>query len=432
MKFLYLYPAGSRRSSWFVCAAWVLLTVSPCLTAQTRETIDLSWALQQTLQHNPELKAYPFALSGAEALRLQAGLRPVPTLGFTGENLLGNGEFDGTDFAEYTLSLSQVIELGEKREKRLQLAGARLQQLQQEYELARLDILAETGRRYYALLRLQSMQEWSKQRLLQDQRALDIVDQRARAGAVGRADVSKIRLRLARSESRQVQLVGELKLARLRLASLWLGKGGFSRATGALAQLPALPAAETIGDALDAAPELSHQLALQRLADSQVQLAQANGRGDLELGLGIRRLEISDDEALTFSVSMPLPFSNPNRGRIAAARAQQESSRVQAQARRQTLELSLLEILQRLRNQHDTVRLLETRLLPESKALLEDTEAGYQMGRYSVLQWVDAQTERSSVERELIETRTSIHLYTLELERITGQPMTLGLPGESS
>jgi len=40
------------------------------------------------------------------------------------------------------------------------------------------------------------------------------------------------------------------------------------------------------------------------------------------------------------------------------------------------------------------------------------------------LQWVDAQTELFDLEYQLIEIQTRIYLQLLELERVTGQPMT--------
>ena len=67
-----------------------------------------------------------------------------------------------------------------------------------------------------------------------------------------------------------------------------------------------------------------------------------------------------------------------------------------------------------------------------AQQLLADTEAGYNKGRYSVLQWVDAQEELFTLERELIETHTLVYLQLLELERITGQPMRPSKPSTST
>jgi cobalt-zinc-cadmium efflux system outer membrane protein len=409
-----------------------LAALAATQSIQAGETIDLPRAIRQTLAKNPELSAYPFQLNRAEALKLQAGLRPVPTVGLEVENVFGTGAFSDTDAAETTLSLSQVIELGDKRNKRINLADARIREQELEYELARLDVLAETGRRYYHTLRLQALRSWAEQRVVLEQQALAVVEQRAVAGAVGQADASKISLRQARSVALREQLDGELTLARRRLAAMWLGQVDFSQALGDLQRVPGLPDPSTVIQALQQAPKSALHLALQRLADSRVAMAQANGSNDVELGMGVRRFELVGDEAFTFSISMPLSFSNPNRGRIAAARAQRQQTLAQVQSERQLLELSLLEIQQKLQNLHRQIERISDDLLPRAQMLLRDTEAGYRQGRYSVLQWVDAQAELFSIERELIETRVGIFMHTLELERITGHAMSSGITGAAS
>lgn len=407
----------------------IVLSIGQPLYA--RESIDLAWAIQQTLNHNPELTAYPYQLRSAEALKLQAGLRPRPRLGFSVENALGNGEHRAIDNAEITLSLSQIIEMGNKRQQRIRFASAKVQRQQAEYELARLDILAETSRRYYQLLRLQALQDAISRRTRQERQALEIIRRRAEAGAAGKADVSKMSLRLARSESQAHRLADELVLAKSRLAAMWLDQPDFNSVRGNLLNTPAVPDKQTLIQNLEQSPAFIQQMALQRLADARLQLAKANGKSNLDVGIGVRQLETTNDQALTFSLSMPLAFSNPNRGRIAAALSEQELTRAQTDLKRNQLQLALLEIRQSLNLQLNQAKRLDQALLPQARTLLEDTGAGYETGRYSVLQWADAQAELFSLEREQIEIHTRIYLQLLELERITAQPMTNAGQGET-
>lgn len=396
-----------------------------------REPMNLGRAIQQTLKHNPELIAYPYQLRSAEALKQQAGVRPMARLGFSVENALGNGKNRAIDNAEITLSLSQIIEMGNKRQQRIKFANAKLQRKQAEYELARLDVLAETSRRFYQLLRLQALQEAISRRIQQEKQALEIIRSRAKAGAVGNADVSKMSLRVTRSESESQQLSDELLLAKSRLAAMWLNEPDFSSARGNLLSRPTIPNRQTLLQNLEQSPAFIQQMALERIADARLQLAKANGKSDLDIGIGVRQLEATSDQALTFSLSVPLAFSNPNRGRIASAVSEQELTRTQTELKRHQLQLALLEIRQYLTLQLNQARRLEQELLPIARTLLEDTRAGYEKGRYSVLQWADAQAELFSLEREQIETHTSIYLQLLELERITAQPMTQIGQGET-
>jgi outer membrane protein, heavy metal efflux system len=391
---------------------------------QNHSAINLKWALEQTLQQNPELQAYPYEIRGAEALQLQASVRPTPTLAVEIENVAGSGDFNGTDSADYTLTLSQVIELGSKRQRRVNVASADQRRLQNEYELARLDVLAETSRRFYGLLQLQILQQTLDERIQLEQNALKVIQQRARAGAVGDADASKMALRLAQSQAMHAQTRADITQAKSSLAIMWLSPGAFDQANGSLMQLPALPSQETLLAKLEQSAAFMQQTAMQRLADARVQLAQANGRSNLELGLGVRQLEASNDQALVFSMSMPLAFSNPNRGRIANAHAQRELTYSQTRLQQRQLELTLLQVQQKLNDQWQHAQRLQQQLLPKAQQLLSDTERGYQRGRYSVLQWTDAQAELFALKRQQIETHTQIFMQLLELERITGQPMS--------
>ena len=161
-----------------------------------------------------------------------------------------------------------------------------------------------------------------------------------------------------------------------------------------------------------------------RLANAQLQLAQSNSQVDIDVGLGIRHFEATNNQALVLNVSIPIAVANPNRGNIAAAHAAKQLSQLQIAQTRQQLKLSLLMIQQTSSNHNQYVQLVAQELLPLARQLLIDTEAGYSLGRYSVLQLADAQAEQFSLERELIDSHQQIYLQLLELERVTGQPLS--------
>ena len=70
------------------------------------------------MAQNPSLQVFDFRLQGLEGRRLSADQAPAYVAGLEVENVLGSGDLRGADRAEYTLSLSSVIELGSKRQAR--------------------------------------------------------------------------------------------------------------------------------------------------------------------------------------------------------------------------------------------------------------------------------------------------------------------------
>ena len=89
--------------------------------------ITLQQVLASTIEGSPQLASYSWEVRASEAHILQAGLRPNPELSVIPENFLGSGAFKDQVQYQNTLQLSQLIELGEKRELRKEAATDRLQ-----------------------------------------------------------------------------------------------------------------------------------------------------------------------------------------------------------------------------------------------------------------------------------------------------------------
>ena len=385
--------------------------------------VNLKQALELTLKQNAELKSYPLIVRGAEALELQAEVTPNPIVNIEIENSIGSGDYQGLDSSEINLVYSQQIELGNKQQNRVNFASAETRRLQSEYQLSRLDVLAETSRRYYQNIFLQQQQTLIEKKITSEKNALTVIQKRAKAGAVGEADVSKMALRLARSEVRKEQLAAELKQAQTRLAAMWMAEAEFNVVNGRFDQIPEVPNRKSIIVALEKLPSVHYQIALQRLSETRLKLAQSNGQSDMTFKVGLTQHQQTSDQSLNFAFSMPLAFENPNRGRIKAAQTAIEKSYMEVETHKKQLELRLLEIRQQLLNQKGSANLLNTRLLPLAKKLLAETEKGYQTGRYSVLQWIDAQSEVFSIEQSMLKLHWQVYRQILELERITGQSM---------
>ena len=391
------------------------VTTSETEAQPASTSLSLKQALQLTLQQNPQLKAYPYYVRQLDGEVTQAKLRPVPRI----EVELSSDEA--------TLTLSQNFELGDKRLSRVGFTNAKQEQLQAEFEIAKLDVLAETSRRYYQLLALQKQKTLLSIRIGQEKRALNIINKRAKAGAVAQADVANMALGLARSNNTLEQLEFGIRLQQEALSAMWLGltQKGLMQLQGNLSQLPQLlddkALSDIISNGINQLPDYRYQVALSRLADSRTSLTQANGSADLNLGLGLRHNDISGDQSLVLNASMPLNFSNPNRGRIASVQAQQALSYEQLEIKRQQLCIELTRIQASLEKELRLANRISKQLLPLASELLSTTQKAYRQGQYTVLQWIDAQNQVFNLEQDLINSQVRIFNQVLELERILGQ-----------
>mgnify|MGYP000005807745 CR=1 FL=1 len=400
-----------------------------------KQVIDLPWVLQKTLLKNPRLQSYALDLRMLEARSIQAGIRPNPTLSVSIENVLGTGSVSAFRSAETNVSLSQLIELGDKRQHRIDVAAASQAQYLADYEVARLNVLSQATNAYYQVLRWQSLVSWSEQRINVEQRALTALEQRAQAGSVIAADVSRMALNLANSQVQQRQYRDQLQLAKYHLASQWASEALFEKVVGELNSVEQYPNLATALAALDKAPQYLSLLSQERLLNAKTALAKSKNTQDITLGVGLSRFEERDDSALMFRFSMPLSLTKPNAGNVIASEVAQEKAQQTTTLAATAMRLAVREIHQSMKNRIRQASDTEHTLLPLAHTLLKDTEQAYQVGRATVLQLLDAQNQVFNLERNIIEHNIAAMNQLLALESATGtaltQPLSQHLPVEN-
>lgn len=405
----------------------LLAAISYCLTASA-EPLSLAQALQRTLQYNPALQVYPYQLRIGDANILQAGNSPTPQLDVALENILGSGEKRDLAGAELTLSLSQQIELGSKRERRLEVAGWRNKLQKNNYELTRLDVLADTTKQYIQLLNLQQQSVLTDQKITRETDLLNTALERGKASNLHEADISRIKLKLLRSEISLANISQQLEQQRYQLAARWNAEPNFSEVTGDLAVLPLLPKLSELQTELQRSPLTSRYLTQQRLAQSLLQQAEADSKANITVSVGIRRDEAQNDTSLVLGFSLPLYTAAASKANQLAAAAEQELASSQQQLNHTQLNLLLTHYVLQLNTLRSVSTAITNQLLPQAEHLLATSRAGYQQGQIDLLSVLAADEELLQANLELIESQRQFHLIVLELERLTGQPLVLSGP----
>lgn len=392
--------------------------------------VSLEQALARTLDKNPSLNMFSYRLRVADADLLQAGLRPMPEISMEVENIGGNAPYNGVDNAQVTLALSQLIELGGKRDLREDVAVIAGQGERLAYEAARLDILGETLRRYVELAQAQASVGLAQRAVSLAEDAEQAARRRVKVGAAPPSDVA--RLMLSRQQTalalRRAQV--RQKSAGVRLALMW-GEGGNEsaaenlNASSTLLPLPPLPSRETLFAQLNKAPLLRSLASQTRLREAQMRLAESSGRADMRVSIGARRDFHSAGEnsgnSLVLGLSMPIGSAKSSRANKARAHADLQLSEASREAGEMEMLASLDEMYRSLEFTRESLTLLEQESLPLMQQLYADIENGYRAGRYSLLELINVQQERLSLEQSVIDFAAIFHLQRNELERLTGQ-----------
>lgn len=410
-------------------AAMMLLALCLLWAIPARATeLSLAQALQRTLQQSPELQLYPYQQRINDAAAITAGQRPNPELDIELADVLGTGESSGVKSAELTLSLSQLIELGDKRQKRLELTKWQSKLTEQQYQLDKVDALTGTMRSFLQLLHQQALLRWTEQKMATEQQALAAAKQRAQAGNVTDADITRLELKVLQSRMELKSLLAEKRVNLRLLASHWAQAPDFDAVSGDLTLLPTLPSLADVLTRLQQAPELQWWLTQNRLLESQLQLAKALGQADLTIGAGIRRNQQSKDNALVLQLSMPLTLENPNQGAILATQVATEQAQLQQQHNMQQLQLQTERSYLQLTQFSEQIRDYQNAVIPLAQKVLDQMLAGYQQGLFDMTDLLSAQQEILLAKRTLIDLHYALHLQLLELERLTGLPMVVNGP----
>lgn len=387
--------------------------------------LTLPQAIEIALRRNPELLASRYELTAAQARILQAGLRVNPELDVELENFAGSGEANGTDALETTLSLSQVIELGGKRALRRFVAEADSDLIGIEQRARQLDALAEVTRRFIEVVTAQERARYSGESLRLAQQTLDAVAARVRAARAPVAEESRARIAVTRAAIEERQAQTGLRAARYSLASLWGSVApSFTSAEANLFAFDPVQAFDALVAQIERNPDLTRFASEARLRDAELRLAQARARPNLAFSVGVRRLEASNDTALVAGFSMPLPVFDRNQGAIREARVRRAQSDAERQAAMLRTRGTLYAVYQEMTAARARAESIQTEAVPQAQTALEQTQNGYERGRFSFLELITAQQELLELRDAAIDAAADYHRLLTELERVTSEPLT--------
>lgn len=426
----------SIRIACALCACLLAVSAPPALASVGDEPaaapLSLREAVDAAMRGNPELRSFAFDLRAQQARGEAAVLRPPLQLGLELEDVLGSGRFRGADAAQATFALSQVIELGAKREARVAAAQAGADVLQVERQARQLDVLAEVSRRYIHVASDQALLQLTRLATALARQTVAATQQRVDAAKAPTVELRRARVALARAEVEEEHAEHELLTSRHNLAAMW-GETtpAFGEVSADLFRLPQPAAFEVLAAALANNPDAQRYATEARLRDAELRLAESRRRSDLGLSAGLRRFEEGSEQALVFGMSMPLFASRRAAPEIAEAQSLRERVDADGEAHRVRLRARLLELHQELVHAVTEAETLRDRVLPEMEAALEETRYAYQRGRYGYLEWAEAQRERVDVQRALIEAAANAHRYQTEIERLTGVALPAVAAGDT-
>lgn len=384
------------------------------------EPLHLEEAVTRSLTRNLYLAAEAVELGAAQARAEREGLPTQYVAGADLENVAGTGALSGVHSAETTLRLSRVLELGGKRAARQALGAAEVARQRNMSETARIDIASRTTARFIEVVADQQRLEFAHEQVEMADHTRREVATWVAAGRNPESDLRVAEIAVAEAELEREHAEHELRSARVTLAASWGALDpDFSSVIGDLNELPKVDTFETLAARLPMTSAQRNVLLEAEAITARRQLAQASAKPDINLSLGVRRLEGLDDHGLVLSVSVPLGSKPRASLAIAEADAQLTALELRRDAQRTESHQALFEKYQELMHARTEYEALRVGMLPKAEEALALTRRGFEAGRSSFFSLAQSQRTLFELRARSVEAAARYHTRLVEVERLT-------------
>jgi cobalt-zinc-cadmium efflux system outer membrane protein len=388
--------------------------------------------VRHALAANADLAAARLDIERRRARLRQAGLRPNPTLDFGQQN----GVFDSPGERETMVGISLPLELGGKRQRRIDLARAELEATEaevadRERRLANA-VLAAHAEALAALHELSVTEELNTV----DVEGVRVVEARVNEGDAAPLELNLLRVEVDRLRSRRSLIEGRLRAAMLKLQSL--AGMPLDRPLRLRESLPDVAPIEQPGSlesaietALRTRPDLKLARLEEEVAQAGLRLARAQAAPDLSLftryGTNRNTFDTTpigpltdQDRLLSFGVSITLPIFNRNQG----AKAEAAAVITQAQRRREFVEqvvrADVMSAYARYQAARSALATFEQGVITRSNENIRTIRGAYQIGGFRITELLNEQRRLLDAQREYTEALTERYRAWADIQAAMG------------
>lgn len=378
--------------------------------------LTLSQAIAHAQERAPALRGADASARAADAGVAVAGMRPNPTLSVDAENVFGSGRYAGFRGAERTVSLSVPLELGGKRQSRINVAQGERSAAGVGLAAARADVTHRVTEAFVLLAAAERRLEIARSSLSWAERAAHAAQERVRAGKASPIEEQRAQVLQIGAESR----VGKAERA------LALAHADLARLTGDAPNAPIVAAWFDVPSqaGLAAAPQLSLSVAAAQsqlaIARARVDAARRDRIPDVTITAGTRRYGDSSDRAAVLGLSIPLPLFNSGTHALARAKAEEEKAIAEG-------ETAVIDAQQA--SAHAAADVADARAVAQTAAgpaLTAAQEAariariGYAEGKFAQLEMIEAERSLAETREAALDALTEYHLALARMARLQG------------
>lgn len=399
--------------------SWSLFLLAAS-AANAGETFDVDTAVRQALSNDPDVITAQAEVSEAEARQQQAGLLFQDNPQVEGGAGPRKGERTSTD---YSVELSQQIEIGGQRTARIEAANASLNASRARLAWRRVETAASVRQSFGRVLAAQRLVAVARDSENTAQQALDAADKRFRAGDISRLEINAARIEHGRSaqdrsraEQRAAVALAELHLMlALPPEETLVVRGDLPNpSTVPLGELPT-----SIAKALEVRGDLQMAHADVETARAESRLAASEWLPKPRVGASFAHEE--GDDIVQGLIGVDLPAFNRNQaGRgTAAARVVQTEQVWQAVRRRAEQEIRLAHF--RVRAAEQAASAYAADVVSAMRENLDLSNRAYQASQLDFTQLLLIRRESIEAHRGYVDALEELNAARADLNRALGR-----------
>lgn len=397
--------------------------------ASTRITLDQ--AISLALANSPSIKATRTQIDQSKAQEITANLRPNPVLSWDTQfiPIFNPGSFSTNtldNLQQFDIGVGYLFERGRKRQNRLKAAQDQTAVTTSQVSDTERTLTFNVAQQFINALLANSNLQFAQEDLSSFQQTVNISEQRYKAGDISEGDFLKIKLQLLQFQTdvtsaqvARVQALGSLR----QLLGYSSVPPGYD-VTGDLDYVPLTAGEDDLKAlALQDRPDLRAAQQGITAAQSQIALARANGKQDLNVAMNYSHVSGLSSTSLFFNI--PLPFFNRNQGEIARTRSALTQAQLTSSAAEDTVMTDVTNAYEAASTNQEVVKLYISGYLKQAQDSRDISAYAYKAGAAALLDFLDAERSYRSTQ---LAYRQALAAYMLSLEQLRQAVGTRNLP----
>ncbi|EGP46218.1 TolC family protein [Achromobacter insuavis] len=388
---------------------------APLRAAPAAQPLTLEQALATAYERSPLLAAARNEAAASEGQLTQAGVIPNPSIEV---GIDDNRRATRTT----TTTLSMPVELGGKRAARIKAAGLARDIAQRDLSSARADLRAAVIAAFFDVAVAQETVRVSQGTVEIAQNALRLAERRVAAGKAPPLEGSKARVELANARIEARAADSALQAARRTLGQLWgAPQPDFTQVGADLGTLPRRAAIDDLRGALATSPRMEAGRLSVEMGRAQLEVEKSKRYPDITLSAGVARDNEQGRNKAQFGVAIPLPLFDRNQGNVYSATMQSYKAQDLYRELESRLTADLLQSVSQFDLAANSVREYRDAVLPGATEAYDSARKGFEAGKVSFLEVLDAQRTLSQGNIGYLNVLASAYQAAADIDRILGR-----------